>query len=56
MELESALLVLCAALSLLLPFALRGDRSLATFLAYVVLSLLAILTSVLRLRRWAGVE
>lgn len=55
MGLATALLVLYAVLSLTLPFALRGDRTLATFLAYVALTLAAILTSTLRLRRWAGV-
>ncbi len=56
MGLAVALLVLYAALSLVLPLALSGDRSLATFAVYVVLTLAAIATSAFRLRRWSGVE
>ncbi|MCS7098852.1 MAG: hypothetical protein RMH84_01005 [Sulfolobales archaeon] len=44
------------ALSLALPYVLAGDRSLATFAVYVLLSAVAIGTATIKLRRWSRVE
>lgn len=52
----SALLLMYVALTLALPYVLSGDRGLTSFLVYVLLSSLAIVTAFLRLKRWAELE
>lgn len=56
MDVGSALLVAYVVLSLALPYALSGDRSMTTFFTYVFLTLLAVATALARLKRWEKVE
>lgn len=52
--LDLALLVYVV-LSLILPYMLAGDRGLTTFTVYVLLSVAAVATAALRLKRWSRV-
>ena len=49
-----ALLLVCVVLSLALPYALAGDRSLTSFAVYVALAVSTLLIAYTYLRRWAG--
>ncbi len=50
-----ALLLVCVALSLALPSALAGDRSLASFAVYVALTIATLLIAYTYLMRWSRV-
>ena len=50
-----ALLLACAALSLVLPGILAGDRSPTSFAVYVALTVATLLAAYAHLRRWARV-
>ncbi|MEM0260758.1 MAG: hypothetical protein QXJ51_05310 [Sulfolobales archaeon] len=50
------LLIVYIMLSLALPYILSGDRSLITFLVYVILTLAAMITAFARLRRWSEID
>lgn len=56
MDVGSVLLVVYVMISLALPYALSGDRSMTTFYTYVLLTLLAMATALVRLKRWERVE
>lgn len=53
-EVLRALLLVCVVLSLALPYALAGDRSLTSFAVYVALAVSTLLIAYTYLRRWAG--
>jgi len=46
--------VLLAVLSLVIPFVTAGDRTLATFVLYIVLALAVLALSLVNLRRWSS--
>jgi hypothetical protein len=54
-ELLEPLLLVCAVLSLVLPYVLAGDRTLTSFAAYVALTVATLAIAYTHLRRWARV-
>jgi len=46
--------VLLAVLSLVIPFIMAGDRTLATFVLYIALALAVLALSLINLRRWSS--
>jgi len=46
--------VLLAVLSLVIPFITAGDRTLTTFVLYIVLALAVLALSLINLRRWSS--
>jgi len=46
--------LLFASLSLVIPFATAGDRTLTTFALYVLLALAVLALSLINLRRWSS--
>jgi len=46
--------VLLAALSLVIPFITAGDKTLTTFVLYIVLALAVLALSLINLRRWSS--
>jgi len=45
--------VLLASLSLVIPFITAGDKTLTTFVLYIVLALAVLALSLVNLRRWS---
>jgi hypothetical protein len=54
-ELLGPLLLVCAVLSLVLPYVLAGDRTLMSFTVYVALTVATLAIAYTQLRRWARV-